>query len=369
MNFRWPVIAALACSLAGCPKPGTPVDAGQRYVIDTHDGGLCADTWEAFGQNFFVTNCTGCHVHDHANLAALAAVQNELGLINSKAGSGEMPQDATLDPDEKQRLLLFIACGAPGAQSDLGVPFEAETAAVAVAKVKMLLVGLAPSDEEVRAVALDHKALEGLVAGWMQLPQYTQKMKVFFELAFQQTQITQVDFVDLIPANGLGVGQGVPLLVPNLRESFARTVLELIAEGRPLTDAFTTHRLMMTPALMELYAFMDARTVDNGGKITDAVASATQNITIEKTAGPIPIEQTVDPASPNYMHWYDPDVGSLGFVDPTCNADPIVMPVAAYSVHYLLYGAVAARTIGIKNCLPKSGTAAAIQMAPTDFTA
>jgi hypothetical protein len=251
-----------------------------------------------------------------------------------------MPQGATLPAEERQRALRFVACGAPSKGSDAGFAFEASSAGTAVAKVKTLLVGLPPTADEVAAVAADPRALEGLVTQWMALPQYAEKMKVFFALAFQQTQITQADFVDLIPPQGLGPGSAVPLLVQNVRESFARTVLALDAEGRPFTEAFTTHRLMLTPALMELYAFLDTRRVDNAGKATDVLPKYPNvKITLTATGAPIPMEQSVDPTSPNFMRWLDPDIGRLPFADPACNADPTTLPVQAYSIHYLLYGA------------------------------
>ena len=33
----------------------------------------------------------------------------------------------------------------------------------------------------------------------------------------------------------------------------ARTVLAFVANGQPFTDAFTSHQLMMTPAMMEFF--------------------------------------------------------------------------------------------------------------------
>src|SRR4029079_18794370 len=111
-----------------------------------------------------------------------------------------------------------------------------------------------------------------------------------------------------------------PLIVQNATESFARTVLALLAEGRPLTDALTTRRLMMTPALMELYAFLDAWQVDDAGKLTDRFKQANPavSITVKISQGPIPIAETRDPASPNYMHWYDPDLADLTKAGPGC---------------------------------------------------
>src|SRR4051812_39011796 len=91
-----------------------------------------------------------------------------------------------------------------------GRPFVADPPSVYVAKVKNLLVGLPPSDDEVAQVTADPGKLGGLIDGWMQLPQYQQKMMVFFELAFQQTQIDATDFVDIVPPNGLGAGRAIP---------------------------------------------------------------------------------------------------------------------------------------------------------------
>ena len=58
-------------------------------------------------------------------------------------------------------------------------------------------------------------------------------MMRFFELAFQQTQISAVDFADQAYPKQVGINATTtPLLVQNAQESFARTVLALIAEGR-----------------------------------------------------------------------------------------------------------------------------------------
>jgi hypothetical protein len=256
-------------------------------------------------------------------------------------------------------------------QPDAGVTFQADAPAVYVAKVKNILVGLPPSDDEIAQVTADPSALGGLIDGWMQLPEYQAKMMIFFELAFQQTQISAADFTDMIPPIGLGVGGQIPLLLQNLRESFARTALATVMAGRPITDTFTTHSLMMTPALLELYAFLDARHVDDNAKITDAFTKAnpTLTITLEASAGPIAIADTLNPASPNYMHWYNPNVGKLtNYNDQTCNVDPIVLAPTSYNLHILLYGGVfnhASPTTKM-NC-PTQGTTG-YQMLASDFT-
>lgn len=250
--------------------------------------------------------------------------------------------------------------------------FVADPPSVYVAKVKNILVGLPPTDDEIAAVTKDPGALGGLIDGWMKLPEYQDKMLVFFELAFQQTQISATDFVDIVPPQGLGVGRAIPLLVQNVRESFARTVLQLASEGRPLTDAFTTKQLMMTPALMELYAFLDARRVDDNAAINDTFARANPGLQIvmETAQGPIPIADSLNPASPNYMHWYSPDVATLTYPnDPTCDhLDPISFRANAQALHAMLYGEIPNHPGPSGNCNQRAGTAMTEVVTAADFT-
>src|SRR5579863_10245677 len=192
--------------------------------------------------------------------------------------------------------LLLLGCGTDFTQPPPPSNFVADSPQTYVAKVKTILVGEQPTDAELKAVVADPNALAGLVQQWMQLPEYNAKMEVFFELQFQQTQITTADFVDMIPPRGFDRGPGANILLQNVRESFARTVLELVKEGQPLTQAFTTHRVMMTPALMSLYAFMDDRQLlSDGTTIVDNFASANKGLTItlEQSKGPISLSDSV----------------------------------------------------------------------------
>ena len=225
--------------------------------------------------------------------------------------------------------------------------FQADPPRVYVAKVKNILVGLPPTGDEIQKVTADPTQLATLIDGWMAMPEYTAKMQRFFELAFQQTQITSSSFIDMMPPDGIGAGVGVPMLVQNVSESFARTVNELIAEGSPLSDAMTTKRVMMTPPLMELYAFLDTYHVDDDAKVTDSLVKDNPGLTSIKqgTAGYafIPLSATVDPTSPNFMQWYNPDVAALnyGTADASCNGiDPIVYKPDSFILHWILYGGV-----------------------------
>ncbi len=250
------------------------------------------------------------------------------------------------------------------------LPFQADPPGVYVAKVKNILVGLPPTDQEISAVQADPAQLATLIDGWMALPQYAQKMMKFFELAFQQTQISIIDFTDQTSPHQADVNPGsTPLLVQNAKESFARTVLELIAEGRPFTETMSTGRLMMTPALMELYAYLDAWQVDDAGKVTDRFKAASKGLTLTVGAaqGPIPIAQTLDPRSASYMHWYDPDVGTAA-LGSGCTQDPITYPAAGDVLQSLILGTLATRVGSTgASCGQYSGSVAAPQLTAADF--
>jgi hypothetical protein len=259
------------------------------------------------------------------------------------------------------------------AEAEGGMPFQADPATVYVAKVKNLLVGLPPTDAEIQAVQGDATQIGPLIDGWMQLPQYQQKMLRFFQLAFQQTQVTYTDFADLTYPKQVDINSTtIPLLMQNAQESFARTMLQLIASGQPLTQAPTTTQFMMTTAMKELYAFLDQYEVDDNNVVTDSfkIANPKQMITIEAAQGPIPFAESIDPTSPNFMHWYDPDVTMTSSV-AGCSTDPVVLGPSSASIHYLLYGSIDGRkdpSDSTLNCPPVSGTAAAPQLQTGDFS-
>jgi hypothetical protein len=254
------------------------------------------------------------------------------------------------------------------------MPFQADPVTVYVAKVKYVLVGLPPTDAEIQAVQGDPTQLGPLIDGWMQLPEYQQKMLRFFQLAFQQTQVAYTDFADQAYPKQIAINDTtVPLLMQNAQESFARTMLQLIANGQPLTQSTTTTQFMMTTAMKELYAFLDQYEVDDNSDVTDGFKTAypKQSITVESAQGPIPMAQTLDPTSPNYMHWYDPDVATANSSVAGCQTDPIVYPSDSSTIHYLLYGSLDGRKNpngSSVNCPPFGGSATAPQLQTSDFS-
>jgi hypothetical protein len=225
------------------------------------------------------------------------------------------------------------------------VPFQPNAPAVYVAKVKNILIGKAPTDMEIQLVEKDPIQLRTLIDGWMTDPAYDLKMRVFFELAFQQTQITAASFIDMVPPNGLGPGPGVPLLVQNATESFARTVVAMNHQNTPFSQTMTTKTLMMTPPLMELYAFLDTYHADDEAKLTDNLVKYNPTaVDIQQGTmnfSGITLAQAATPGA-DFLHFENPDVATLNYTtDPTCNGiDPIVYKPASFILNWILYGAV-----------------------------
>ena len=242
------------------------------------------------------------------------------------------------------------------------MPFQADTPFTYVSKVKNLLTGLAATQKEIDSVVqagapgsdAQQAALVALIDQWMALPEYTTKMLTFFELAFQQTQLTQVDFNDIVPNGNGSIGNFAYTnqLIENVKESFARTALDIVAKGQPFTNVFTTTSFMMTPALAELYAFMDWNQVSDTETVVDHFAQYDDpkgGVTVQDTT-PIPYDQTIDPTNANFMNWYYP---GLSTVQPPSQANPAPYcqvhtrnwvstnfnnRASAHLVHYLLYG-------------------------------
>jgi hypothetical protein len=273
------------------------------------------------------------------------------------------------------------------------MPFQADSPQVYVSKVKNLLLGQPPTDAEVKAVESDPTQLASLIQQWQQQPEYETKMQRFFELALEQTQVSLADFADqAYPQQIDAYGNTGAALLENLQESFARTANYLTQNNQPLTSVVTSHQVMMTTALKELYAFLDTWEVSDtaasdaaGGQgkitVTDHWKQANPNvsITVEASAGPIPLSETLDSTSPNFMHWYYPDLASVDMGVAGCAPDPLVFraeaPSGSYGsssalvLHWLLLGAVDGHpsTSGGK-CQQYGGAVKDTQFQPGDFS-
>lgn len=196
------------------------------------------------------------------------------------------------------------------------IPFEPVSPRAYVAKVKNLMLGLPATEEEISAVEQDPTALRAMVDAWFVRPEAQAKLGTFFQKAFQQTQITQNDFFDQLSVDNL---TGLAVFT-QAQESMSRTALKTIAEGKPFTDTVSTHTFMMTPSLMSMYLAIDQAQVDDANKqsmsmpLPDGTLVTSQSFWITYrppvdpaampvVQNPIPLSETLDPKSPNFMHF------------------------------------------------------------------
>jgi len=215
-------------------------------------------------------------------------------------------------------LALLAGCsgevtngGGDGSGSN-DIPFEPVSPQVYVPKVKNLMTGLAATDAEVAAVVADPKALRDLIDQWMALPEFQARMLDFYRNAFQQNQVTLAD----LQAN-IGGGNANNITTINnsyraqfersLMDSFPMTAWQLVQEGRPFTETLTTHRFMLTTAMMSMMSYIDERATDDNNKTTDRLANrqALPGFTLDPTTTAT-LAQTLTPGDPNYMIWKDP---------------------------------------------------------------
>lgn len=144
---------------------------------------------------------------------------------------------------------------------------------VYVRRVKTLLTGEAPTDEEVATVLADPDALPDLIAGWVETETFRDKLGAYLQVTLQQAPGGRNEYVSQI-ANADGVGQFRPpnALFDNLDEMFVRTALKIVDEGRPFTEIASTRKWMMTTGVMAYLLLADQRNWGNatyyGGSYT-----------------------------------------------------------------------------------------------------
>jgi hypothetical protein len=279
-----------------------------------------------------------------------------------------------------------------GGSSDAGMlPFNADSPSTYVAKVKNLLVGLPPTAAELQRVESDTappSALAALVDTWMGAADptamcapsttatcsalYQTKMLRFFELAFQQTQVQFGDFQNQLSGwfwYAPVVNQN-PTLAQNLEEMFPRTMLQLTnpstGSPQPFNNAMTTQSYMMTTATKVLIAFADAWQLGDGveayvDNFATSMAASHPGLKMQVTTKPIPLSETVDPASPNFMIWSDPTFKPVPA--PEAGAcDPLVYAPGASTLGSILEGSYPK---DLNGCAANTGQAFLV---PGDFT-
>jgi hypothetical protein len=227
------------------------------------------------------------------------------GSLASNGSSGLGSASGTLAGDSSAPLV-------PGDAAAL-LPFDPLPVASYVTKIKTLLTGVAPTQAEIDAVSANAAALGTYVDAWMNLPAYQTKMELFFGDAFQQSLANQTSFKTVIDDGTFTPNDGLLL---NFRQSFAKTMTALVAEGQPFTSAATTTRFMMTTAMMTYYAYADTSmltdaTASGGGDMVNRFYNADPNWSWSVTQQSIPLADSGNPASPNYLKFSCPTLASI----------------------------------------------------------
>lgn len=232
---------------------------------------------------------------------------------------GEIGGQPSGDPEEMQQPVPK-----PGSPNPTGTPppppFQPLPAQVNVAKVKTLLTGQPVTDDELRAVIADKNALKGLIDTWLKMPESQDIFLRFFKQAFQQTQTDTNDYTDILSGANINGWPDRAAFLRSAEEMFARTALKLMEEGRPFTEVATTDRFMLNPPLMAALSYIDTVPRDDNnavvgvqvwpvtkfGGVNFALNIITNIDPTTTVATPIPFEETINPASANFMKFFVP---------------------------------------------------------------
>lgn len=186
-------------------------------------------------------------------------------------------------------------------------------------KVKTLLTGMAMTKSELEALEDNPDVLASMIDTWIADPKAEDVFRRFFMMAFQQDQVTGEGLTAMTNMNNTSWGRYdatredlTPLLIDNLEQSFARTALRLMREGRPFNEVATTDQFEMTTALMMFYGYLDHRHVnDNDTLFSRPLPELTELVGLRNQADEPPADQVLDPSSPNFMHVWLPTFNTL----------------------------------------------------------
>ncbi len=133
------------------------------------------------------------------------------------------------------------------------INFKGADDSTVLAKVKSLVHGGAVTDQEYQAYLASsdkQEALKGLVDNWSTSVEGQEKIKFFLSRSLHQDTTDSTELFD----NG-----NVVELNGSMRESFARTALDIINSNRPFTEVATTTRFAVNSVLLMGYAYQDRR--------------------------------------------------------------------------------------------------------------
>ena len=186
-------------------------------------------------------------------------------------------------------------------------------------KVKTILTGLPLTAEELADLRADPAALAQLVDRWMATPEFDGSLTRLFQTAFQQNELDVDGLTTMLRRNNLNWGRFErpredlrELTELNVQESFARTALRIVKEGRPFHEVLTTDTYEMTTALVVLHALLERRYTSDADRLVQTDDPALNRITLYRDpAEAPPAEEALDPDHPRFLHFFVPNFEDL----------------------------------------------------------
>jgi hypothetical protein len=131
-------------------------------------------------------------------------------------------------------------------------------------------------------------------------------MLQFFKLAFQQTQVSGIDYYPFLASSFYPGSWTTSQMLQNNEEVVARTALWMAATEQPFTQTLSTQTYVMTTAMKSFYAFLDVWQYDNNRSQESLLVQPPPGHPLIITdATPIPLSESLDPNSPNYLKFYN----------------------------------------------------------------
>ena len=150
-------------------------------------------------------------------------------------------------------ILSLAPAPTPAPGTNMQSPYSA------ISKVKMVLTGEAPTAAELSSVIsngqLNTTAFKTLIDQWQNSAASNEKFLNFFRVALQQDDVVQD------PSELFGVKQrqypDYDIWLQNIKDSFARTAVDIVRNNRPFTEVVTTRRQAVTTALLVSMSYAD----------------------------------------------------------------------------------------------------------------
>lgn len=200
----------------------------------------------------------------------------------------------------------------PGGQGGECAADERVAAHVYVRRVKMILTGEAPTEDEVTRVTDDPAVMRELVAGWVETEAFRDKLRKYLQETLQLSQGGPREYVSQVSdRDNVGGFRPTDLLFDNLNESFVRTALTIVDERRPFSEIASTTTWMMTTGMI---AYLLATDRVHGGDVTYYRRSFSKDgITFNAST---PLQTQIE-----HRTFHAPDLHD-GCEDPTTNRNP-----------------------------------------------